>query len=659
MKFKNNLLNLTILTVFCLSLILSLVFISNKILPSETIKEGSDVISNPITSDYEDFKEGNFTGHEYSSFNLSLYLDEISSSVWGNLTVDFYNNDPVNFTRLPFHIYPSGMQYDSRAGYINIVNVTTLMEPKQELDFEVFSNNQLMWVNLTSELQPNNRTSFIIQFNTTLPDGGIDRANEHGWDHNETRIFKFSNAYPQPCVYDEYDGWNTDPYLSTGDPFYFDMAYYDLIINVPENMTVAATGTLVENHTLSGRTILHYNPEFPVREVTFSASRYFIVESSLYPEANVNISTFFLPKSYSLWHNFALTTAINAIDLYHTTFGDYCYSTFNVVEEYTHFGGMEYPLQVYATEAADYYSGQYSSEWYLETIIAHETAHQWFYNLLGVDEVDWGYLDEGIVCWVTDWYKDFYHPNWHIFEPYWGLDSLRYYFLGSGLPSKINQSVPECISSGTDYWYIGYTKTNTIFEKLRLTIGNDEFIQGLSRFFQEFYFDIADLTDLLNVFQSSTGDSLDWFFYPWFNNPYLPNYQISNAMYDASTKLLNFTVYDINENLHQYSYSQVIPIQIFSKGSAIEFDEIKWINGTTKISIYVENVPEKIRLDYGTLNEFVLFQASYYYMDYLEVTEILITNQLIPGYNLLFLILSLSLLAILIIYKKSRLVTRY
>jgi len=659
MKFKNNLLNLTILTVFCLSLILSLVFISNKILPSETIKEGSDVISNPITSDYEDFKEGNFTGHEYSSFNLSLYLDEISSSVWGNLTVDFYNNDPVNFTRLPFHIYPSGMQYDSRAGYINIVNVTTLMEPKQELDFEVFSNNQLMWVNLTSELQPNNRTSFIIQFNTTLPDGGIDRANEHGWDHNETRIFKFSNAYPQPCVYDEYDGWNTDPYLSTGDPFYFDMAYYDLIINVPENMTVAATGTLVENQTLSGRTILHYNPEFPVREVTFSASRYFIVESSLYPEANVNISTFFLPKSYSLWHNFALTTAINAIDLYHTTFGDYCYSTFNVVEEYTHFGGMEYPLQVYATEAADYYSGQYSSEWYLETIIAHETAHQWFYNLLGVDEVDWGYLDEGIVCWVTDWYKDFYHPNWHIFEPYWGLDSLRYYFLGSGLPSKINQSVPECISSGTDYWYIGYTKTNTIFEKLRLTIGNDEFIQGLSRFFQEFYFDIADLTDLLNVFQSSTGDSLDWFFYPWFNNPYLPNYQISNAMYDASTKLLNFTVYDINENLHQYSYSQVIPIQIFSKGSAIEFDEIKWINGTTKISIYVENVPEKIRLDYGTLNEFVLFQASYYYMDYLEVTEILITNQLIPGYNLLFLILSLSLLAILIIYKKSRLVTRY
>lgn len=46
--------------------------------------------------------EGNF-----SSYILSVKLDETTSSVQGNLSVDFYNNDPESFEKLPFHlIYP-------------------------------------------------------------------------------------------------------------------------------------------------------------------------------------------------------------------------------------------------------------------------------------------------------------------------------------------------------------------------------------------------------------------------------------------------------------------------------------------------------------------------------------------------------------------------
>ncbi|MFW9929602.1 MAG: hypothetical protein ACFFD1_09440, partial [Candidatus Thorarchaeota archaeon] len=202
------------LAIILLSLVLGIIPLT--MVKKFNISKKEVVNSNPLVSDYDDFKEGNFTGHEFSSYNLSVYLNEDSSSVVGNLTVDFYNNDPVNFTKIPFHIYPSGMEFESRQGYVEILNVTTLEEPKQQLDYEVHSDIQLMWINLTSNLQPSNRTSFIISFNTTLPDGGIDRANEYGWDNNQTRIFKFANAYPQPCVYDDYDGWNTDPYLLTG-----------------------------------------------------------------------------------------------------------------------------------------------------------------------------------------------------------------------------------------------------------------------------------------------------------------------------------------------------------------------------------------------------------------------------------------------------------
>ncbi|MFX1601280.1 MAG: M1 family metallopeptidase, partial [Promethearchaeota archaeon] len=621
----------------------------------QTIKStgGNNKINYPILSDYDQFVKGNFSGYEFSSYNLSVYLDEDRCTVAGNLTVDFYNDDPINFTQIPFHIYASGMEYDTRPGYIEIINVTTLGNPKEELPFDFFNSTQLMWVNLTAELEPTNRTSFVISFNTTLPDGGIDRANEYGSDDNRTRIFKFANCYPQPCVYDEFDGWNIDPYILTGDPFYFDMAYYDLIVNVPENMTVAATGELIENVTIGDRTILHYNPHLPVREVTFSASRYFVVETLIIPGLNITVSSYFLNKSYWLWHDFALAVALNSGSLYHMTFGNYCYSTFNIVQEYTHHGGMEYPLQVYATESADDYTGIYGPYWYLETIISHETAHQWFYNLLGVDEVDWGFLDEGIVCWVTDWYKDFFHPDWYIFEPYWGLERLRHYSLDYGLPNKINQSVPECLITGTDYYYLGYTKANTILEKLRTVIGHDNFIEGLKFFFQEFYFEIADLSDLQDAFETILGESLDWFFFPWFDNPYLPKYNIVNAIYDATAKIINITIEDVNENLNQYSYSQLIPIDIFSGASTLEFNGYKWINGTTTLTIPIQNIPNRVRLIYA---DFVLVQFSDYNLDYLETTDITVVNippPEIPGYDILIIIITFSALGLIILYKKT------
>jgi len=656
MKFKQK--NLVYLTIGLISaiIILGAIFSLNGI-QTVSIYEETDFNVQPLSSDYEQFSKGNFSGYQFSSYNLSVFLDEDTSTVAGNLTVDYYNDDSVNFTQIPFHIYASGMQFDKRPGYIEILNVTTLEDPKEELAFDFFNSTQLMWVNLTSKLEPGNRTSFIISFNTTLPDGNsekLDRASDYGWDHNQSRIFKFASCYPLPCVYDEFDGWNIDPYILTGDPFYYDMAYYDLIVNVPENMTVAATGESIENMTAGGRTIYHYNAHLPVREVTFSSSRYFIVESRivfdpLFPEINVTVSSYFLPKSIGLWQGFALDVAIISGMLYYT-FGNYCYSTFNVVEEYTHYGGMEYPLQIYASEAADRH--QYP-QWYLETIIAHETAHQLFYNLVGFDQVDWGFLDEGIVCWLTDWYKDTYHPEWDIFEPYWGLYNVRHYSLDNGLPNKINQSVPDCFISGTDYWYLGYTKTNTILEKLRSTLGHEKFIEGLTYFFQDNYFEIADLTDLQNAFETVVGESLDWFFFPWFDNPYLPKYNFVNVIYDATTKIINITIEDINENLNPYSYSQQVPLNIFSSDSSIIFSDNEWINSTTTLLIQLEKTPQRVVLNYS---DFVLVQFSGYNMDYLETTAITIINgqrQQIPGYNIIFILLTFSAIGLIIISKKS------
>jgi aminopeptidase N len=368
------------------------------------------------------------------------------------------------------------------------------------------------------------------------------------------------------------------------------------------------------------------------------------------PNHNITVSTYFLPKSHWLWHGFALD-CINAGGLYNLTFGDYPYPTLNVVQEYTHHGGMEYPLQVYASEQAD----TADNPWlYLETVIVHEVAHQWFYNLVGVDEVDWGFVDEGIVCWVTDWAKDFFHPDWDLFEPYWLMDYVWYYSLNYGLPNRINLSVPDALSSGNDYWYTAYRKAPVVLENLRRIIGTETFLEGLKIFTHEFYFQIATYADFIQSMEIAAGQSLDWFFLPWFDNLYLPNYEFFDVIYDATSKFINITIQDVNEEFNPYSYSQPIPIEVYSGISNLEFNGSKWINSTTSIIIPMEVIPNIVVLNYS---DNIPVQLSYYEITFLLTTDISIVNipsQAIAGFDILIIFLSFFGLGFVIFYKKIR-----
>ena len=642
-----------VLLVFTLTLafLIPFTFRNNTFTPKNVYSVEPFFSPNLLSSNYERYSKGNFSGFECSKYNLSVFLSEETSTVAGNLTVDYYNDDPVNFSRLPFHLYPSGMEYATRPGFIEIINVTTLENPRTELPFEVLSGQQLMWVNLSSELEPEHRVTFCISFNTTLPDGGIDRANEHGADHNQTRIFKFASCYPMPCVYDKLDEWNIDPYLHVGDPFYSDMAYYNLTIDVPEEMVVPATGELLDVNYYSNRKVLHFDPHYPVREVTFSASRYFNMESNIVK--GVNISTFFLPKSYSLWHGWALNVATEALTLYNNTLGIYPYKTFNVVEEHTYFGGMEYPLQVYITSTADQYDPVYP-EYALELIIAHETAHQWFYNMLGVDEVDWGFLDEGLVVWITDYFRNIRHPEFQIFSPYRFLNTVRRYNLSVGLPNKINQSVYDALINPDMYWDTAYIKTPTVLEHLRLTVLLNDFIPGLRLFFQTHYFNFATLSDLKHAFETVYGDSLDWYFLPWFNNKYLPRYDFNNVIYDKTNNILNITIVDVNEPLHEFIYIQEIYLIVYSSGMTPAYSNDVWINGTTLISIPLGIVPESVSL-YFNHQVLVQFTPS---EDTLTTYNIEVINGEeepgIPGFNVMILVLVIILFGTLLTLNNRR-----
>jgi len=350
----------------------------------------------------------------------------------------------------------------------------------------------------------------------------------------------------------------------------------------------------------------------------------------------VNVSTYFLLKDDELWNSYALNHAEDALILFNNTFGLYPYPTLNVVEEYTDYGGMEYPNQVYISEAIESWGYPLDvNRRLLEKIIAHEVCHQWWYNLVGNDEVDVGFLDEGLTCWSTDYYGEYYYGDWEYFQSYRYIDRVRTYYADTSLSSKINQSSYEYNSSGTDWVYVSYIKAPLILEKLRQTIGLTAFLEGLKLYFERHKFEHVLLSDIQQAFEDVVGQSLDWFFFPWFDNLYLPKYSITQNIYDSETQNLNITIVDINELLNDYEYSQQVPLYVYDKSNSLIFSQTIWINGTTKLSFNISKLPDRVRLSY---DNYVLVQLTNNY-DLTLDSFVQNGDQAIPGYEMAFFLL--------------------
>jgi hypothetical protein len=235
---------------------------------------------------------------------------------------------------------------------------------------------------------------------------------------------------------------------------------------------------------------------------------------------------------------------------------------------------------------------------------------------------------------------------------------VRTYYAETGLSSKINQSAYEYNSTGTDWVYVCYYKTPLILEKLRRTIGHENFINGLKLYHEQYKFDHAILSDLQDSFESIIGESLDWFFFPWFDNLYLPKYTFDNHSFNPNTLEFHLSISDINVHmrdgqppLNQYSYSQEVRLLIYgTNNNQIIWDQTLTLKARNNYSIVLSETPYRVELLY---HDYVLVQLD----DPLDLTLVLlmITLPFIPGYDLgLFLLFNVLTIGIIIFLVKKK-----
>lgn len=449
-------------------------------------------------------------------YRIDAELNTKDKTILAKQNVVYKNNDNVELKEIYFHVYSNAFKTKETApflfddferaysrgfkpGYTEISSIKD--KDGHSLNYTIQgADSTVMKIDLSKSLKPGESIELNMDYKVVIPPA----SERFGWGEDN---FNLGNWYPIAAVYDK-EGWNLDKYYAIGDPFYSDSANYIVKLKAPKEYTIAASGLLTKETLDNDNKIWEFQAN-NMRDFAFIANRYFKVA-----EQNVDgtVVKSYYYKGDEKSGKEALETGVNSIKIFNEKFGKYPYPTYSVVE--TEFpSGMEYPGLVYIS---DNYYKNYSNKDALTIVIVHETGHQWFYSLIGNDEIDEAWLDEGFATYTESVYV----------ENAVSEERGKNYFDRS-VQERYNNVMAQRIINGVivrslsdfknwdDYGPTVYTGGAIALNELRKKLGDDTFFKVMQEYFKEFEFKNATTEDFINVSEKISGQDLDSFFNTW------------------------------------------------------------------------------------------------------------------------------------------------
>lgn len=406
--------------------------------------------------------------------DLSISLD--LKTIAGTQQVHYTNTQGVPLAEITFRLFANMPSYGG-SQTINSVRVNgAVVEPKMEL------NNSAMRLALDPALQPGSAIDLKIESVTVVPTTPVDEGyNQFGY-HDE--VLTLPNVYPMIPVYGE-AGWNVELGPGYGDAVYSDTALYQVTIRAPADQIVAASGVCKASDEGANR--VWHCVSGPMRDFMIAMSAGYVVESTQVDEVTIN--------SYALNTDAeagakALRFAAAAVESYQKRIGAYPFNELDVLETPTTALGIEYPGLIVVTGSA--YDGGPTQEF----TTVHEAAHQWWYSLVGNDQVDEPWLDESLTQFTSILYfQDRYGAavartlTQQIFAE--GYDAIK----SDG--QDMRADLPVARYTAEQYGAIVYRKAPLFFDALYQKMGDAKFNAFLKTYFAAHRYGIAHPADLL------------------------------------------------------------------------------------------------------------------------------------------------------------------
>lgn len=281
---------------------------------------------------------------------------------------------------------------------------------------------------------------------------------------------------------------------------------FNISVTTERSYTVVATGVLLSSSEKSGLVTWNF------RETAPTASYLATVQIGRYRQhpqvlAGVNVSTFYPPaQQFEVAADLSKLEAM--LSYFAETFGPYPFESYTIVATQDE---LEIPLEAQgmAIFGANHLDGTNPEE----RLVAHELAHQWFGNSVGIAQWKDIWLNEGFACYA----------EWLWSEKSGGITTQgmaeSHHVLLRQLPEDLILGNP-----GPDLMFDDrvYKRGALTLHALRRTLGDEVFFIVLREWVAHHAHALGTTEDFIALCQSHSSVSLSGLFDRWLNQPQLP-----------------------------------------------------------------------------------------------------------------------------------------
>jgi aminopeptidase N len=413
---------------------------------------------------------------------LTISITPTAELLVGTAEIDVtnYSSDPWRY--LVFRLYPALRQY---GGEMAIQSVSVEGQPT---NFVYQAQNSAVRINLATTLEPDEQVRVRFSYRLTIPQW-LDSPGVYALYGRSQQMTTLPLFYPSLAVYQSdpalgSGAWWQDIGTVRGDTAFNVASLFVVTATLPSNQVPVTPGTLVEATTDEQGQTRYVWVTGPAREFILHMSALF---SSASTEAyGTRITTYWLPGQEAAGRN-ALRYAVSSLRIYSDYFGGYPAREMSVAAAPLTYRGMEYP-QVNLLGVELYTRFQNN----MEILVAHEVAHQWWYQLVHNDPINMPWLDEALAEYSVKLYYERLHgprdaallerQRWQ--TPLDLLDALA-------ANLALNRPVAS-FEDGQQYETIVYGKGALFYSQLRTVLGDRRFQRFMREYLAEYRYQIVD-----------------------------------------------------------------------------------------------------------------------------------------------------------------------
>jgi hypothetical protein len=425
-----------------------------------------------------------------SMYDIKFNIADDMSYIRGSETVSYTNAEEVELNEVKFRLFPNVLGGEMHVDEVNVNGEIVI--PNYTL------NDSLLTVPLKQPLPPGDAVTMSMDFTILIPQ---TVELNYGVEAYYAGVLALAHAYPMITVYDD-EGWNAEIPPQSGDVTYADMSFFIVSVEAPKDVTLVGSGREISRQESGNRQMVRYEAG-PARDFYLAASPDYEVVSG---EVNGVALRFYTRAELLTGASRALDVAARAIEVFEKRYGTYPYTELDFVSTPTLALGIEYPGMIAITDwiiTPDHD--------YLESTVAHEVGHQWFYNLVGNDQLDDPWLDESLTQFVTlQYFSDEYGQGGY--QGFRASLESRWENVGN---EEIPIGLPVREYGDGAYSGIVYGRGPLFFEALRNQMGAEKFDAFLKEYVKNNAWDISTPEKMKALAEQQCACDLTALFQKW------------------------------------------------------------------------------------------------------------------------------------------------